>query len=123
MRRCLAPGQLTEMPAAEGGRKQPPPAQFLSGGTYRPHLVVGDPNQRQAIRVGDWGTETYLGVAFLTSPEHIEVGKRFLAELVLMYAPHVVYDALVPGAMFTVREGPKIVAYGRVMRVLASDEA
>ena len=56
--------ELTFLLESEGGRKEPP--QLLSGGQYRPHLVVGDPNQRQAVTIGNETQETYLGVAFVS---------------------------------------------------------
>jgi hypothetical protein len=34
----------------------------------------------------------------------------------LMYHPQVDYRELIPGATFTVREGPKIVGHGRVLK-------
>jgi translation elongation factor EF-Tu-like GTPase len=113
--------EVTFLPESEGGRKEPPP--HLSGGGYRPHLVVGDPKQRRAIAIGNEIQETYLGVAFLSGPEKVEPGESFMAELVLMYWPHPVYDSLVPGATFTVREGAKVVGYGQVKRVLTGGAA
>ncbi len=112
---------ITFLPESEGGRKELP--ANLSGGGYRPHLVVGDPSQRRAITVGNEIQETYLGVAFLSGPEKVEPGKSFLAELVLMYWPHPMYESLVPSATFTIREGAQVVGHGRVKRVLASGAA
>ncbi len=71
--------EITLVLESEGGRKEP--LMHLSGGGYRPHLVVGDPNQRQAITIGNEIQETYLGVAFLSGPEKVEPGESFLAEL------------------------------------------
>ena len=113
--------EVTFLPESEGGRKEPP--SHLSGGEYRPHLVVGDPNQRRAITVGNEIQETYLGVAFLSGPERVESGESFLAELVLMYWPHPVYESLVPGATFTIREGAQVVGYGQVKRLIAGGAA
>lgn len=113
--------EVTFLHESEGGRKEPP--SHLSGGGYRPHLVVGDPNQRRAITIGNEIQETYLGVAFLSGPEKVEPGESFIAELVLMYWPHPMYDSLVPGATFTIREGAQVVGYGQVKRVLASGAA
>jgi translation elongation factor EF-Tu-like GTPase len=113
--------EVTFLPASEGGRREPP--ALLSGGGYRPHLVVGDPNQRRAITIGNEIQETYLGVAFLSGPEKVELGESFIAELVLLYWPHPVYESLVPGATFTIREGAQVVGYGRVGQVLAGGAA
>ena len=113
--------EVTFLPECEGGRKEPP--QLLSGGQYRAHLVVGDPNQRKAAIIGNESQETYLGVAFVSGPSNIESGKSFPAELVLMYWPHPMYESLVPGVTFTMREGARIVGYGRVKRILPSSAA
>lgn len=107
--------EVTFLAESESGRKEP--TAKLSGGGYRPHLVVGDPNQRQAVTVGNEMQETYLAVAFLSGPEKVVAGEQFLAELVLMYWPHPVYDSLTVGATFIIREGAKIVGYGQVKRV------
>jgi hypothetical protein len=103
--------EVTFIPKAEGGRLTIP---TLSGCAYRPHLVVGDPNQRQAIVIGNEIQETYLAIAFQSSSEDVEFNKPFLAELVLMNYPHPIYDSLVPNATFTVREGAQIVGFGQV---------
>ncbi len=113
--------EITFLPESEGGRKAPPAS--LSGGRYMPHLVVGDPSQRQAIAIGNEIQETYLGVAFLSGPEKVEPGESFLAELLLMYWPHPMYESLVPGATFTVREGAQVAGYGQVKKVLAGGAA
>jgi hypothetical protein len=104
--------QIRFLPASEGGRETLP--TDLSGGQYRPHLVAGDPHQRKALFVNNVAQETYLGVAFLDGPTNVVAGQTFIAELALMYWPNVSYDWLVPGATFTVREGPNIVGFGTV---------
>src|ERR1700730_18203486 len=87
----------------------PPPChRELSGNTYRPHLVIGDPNQRQAIIAdGNRLTEEYIGIAFDDGPAVPEVDVEMVAVLTLMYFPHPMYDRLKPAVTFTVREGPK----------------
>lgn len=110
--------EVTFIPKSEGGRETIPE---LSGCTYRPHLVVGDPNQREAIvGTGNEIQETYLGIAFQSGLKNAEFNKPFLAELVLIYFPHPIYDALVPNATFTIREGAQIVGYGRVRKLFTS---
>ena len=102
---------------AEGGRSSPP--QYLSGDQYRPHLVIGDPNQREAkVANGNWLIEEYIGVAFHEGPTAPEAGKELLVVLTLMYFPNPMYGKLSPGINFTVREGAKIVGYGTVRRWL-----
>jgi hypothetical protein len=105
--------EVTFIPESEGGRKKPP--ENLTGNTYRPHLVIGDPTQRQARLIGNFIDEEMLGIAFTSSPDKVQVGKTFTAILELAFYPHPAYDALVPGTTFTIREGPQIVAYGRVI--------
>ncbi len=106
---------VTFLPECEGGRRYAFPNGSLSGCGYRPHLVVGDPQQRKAIvDENNVGQEEYLGVAFLKGPEVIEFGKPLSVQLVLMYHPYVGYAKLVPGATFTIREGGHVVGYGEV---------
>jgi hypothetical protein len=107
--------KITFYPASEGGRHAPP--VDLSDGKYRPHLVVGDPNQLRALVMDGATKETYLGVAFVGGPSEIIGGESFLADLALAYWPNITYEELVPGATFTVREGPNVVGYGRVESV------
>jgi len=112
MERPCVTAQITFLPTSEAGRERLP--NDFSGGQYRPHVVVGDPNQRKALTVNNVGQEKYLGVAFVGGPSEVVPGELFVAELELMYWPNVSYDLLVPGATFTVREGPHIVAFGTV---------
>jgi hypothetical protein len=107
--------QITFLPASEGGRETLP--TDFSGGQYRPHVVVGDPNQRKALLVNNVAQEHYLGVAFVGGPSGVIAGEPFVADLALMYWPNVSYDSLVPGATFTVREGPHIIGFGTVETV------
>jgi hypothetical protein len=104
--------EITFLPASEGGRSVP--LINLSDGKYRPHIVVGDPNQRKALLDNNVAQETYLGVSFVDVPSNVVGGQSFLAELALMYWPNVSYDSLVAGATFTIREGQHIVGYGSV---------
>jgi translation elongation factor EF-Tu-like GTPase len=113
--------EVTFLAESEGGRKELPHA--IAGGQYRPHLVVENPNQRQAVTIGNEIKETYLGVAFVSGPPKIESGKAFQTELVLMYWPHPMYESLVPGVTFTIREGARIVGYGTVKRNLINGAA
>jgi hypothetical protein len=113
--------EVTFLPESEGGRKEPP--QLSSGGQYRPHLVVGDPNQRQPVTIGNEIQEIYLGVAFVSGPAKVESGKSYLTELALLYWPQPMYESLVPNATFTMREGARIIGYGRVRKILANGAA
>jgi hypothetical protein len=97
----------------EGGRKASMPQ--LSGNSYRPHLVIGDPTQRQAKLLGNYSFEEMLGIAFTSAPNNVQPGESFTATIQLAFYPYAGYDALVPGTTFTIREVPKIVAYGRVL--------
>jgi len=60
------------------------------------------------------GTTEYLGVCFLDGPR-VVAGEPGVFTLSLMYHPEVDYSALKPGVTFSVREGGKVVATGRVM--------
>ena len=106
---------LTFLAANEGGRSSPLPPGALSGNTYRPHLVIGDPTQRVTLK-GD--CNRFIGVGFHQGPATPEVGIEMMVVLTLAYFPHAKYDQLQPGVTFTVREGAKIVGYGRVRRWL-----
>ena len=111
---CIECG-VTFIAANEGGRSSPLPPGALSGNTYRPHLVMGDPTQRAAVE-GDGNR--FIGVAFHDGPAIPEAGAEMMVVLTLMYFPHPMYEQLKPGVTFTVREGAKIVAYGTVRRWL-----
>jgi hypothetical protein len=108
---------ITFLPMAEGGRPSLP--QFLSGNRYRPHLVIGDPSQREAkMKDGNRLPEEYIGVAFHEGPTTPDAGKELVVVLTLMYFPHPMYGKLHAGTTFTVREGSKVVGYGTVRRWL-----
>jgi hypothetical protein len=80
-----------------------------------PHVVVGDPGQREARTSGNTITEHYLGLWVADAPDEIPPGGSAEITLRLMYWPEEKYEELVPGATFTIREGPKIVGFGRVL--------
>ena len=107
--------RITFYAKSEGGRDALP--ANLSSGEYRPHLVVGDPNQLRPLARESAAEENYLGVAFIGAPTEIVAGESFLAELALLYWPNMTYEALVPGVTFSVREGPNSVGYGTVESV------
>jgi hypothetical protein len=103
----------------EGGRTIPlPPAAYQGG--FRPHIVLQPRETRQAkIEMRDGRkqiVDEYLGVAFWSGPHPVPISQPFTLVMVLMYAPHSAYDRVVPDAEFTIREGAKIVAHGRVLK-------
>lgn len=107
--------EITFLTKTEGGRDIPD--GMFQGFRYRPHIVIGDPMQRQAIAAdGNRLTEDYLGVAFSDGPDHIELGQPAITRMVLVYWPRVDYSAAVPGATFTLREGGHIIAHGRIAK-------
>ncbi|MDP9126644.1 MAG: hypothetical protein M3N08_00080 [Pseudomonadota bacterium] len=106
---------VTFLPPEEGGRLKPFTGGVLNGNLYRPHLVVDDPLLRKAAVNGDKVPETYLGVAFFRGPHRVKAGEPITAVLDLIYYPQISYDALQPGSLFTLREGPRIVAYGTIL--------
>jgi hypothetical protein len=114
--------EVTFLSPTEGGRMNPPILVWESG-SYRPHIVIGDAKQRKAIIVGNEIQETYLGIVFVSGPDKVRFGETIEAKALLMYYPSPEYDSVVAGAQFTVREGARIVGYGKVKRVLIEDDA
>jgi hypothetical protein len=107
--------EITFLSEQEGGRKQFGNG-MLSGYQYRPHLVVGDINQRKAILdENKFGMEEYLGVVFFEGPEVVEPNIPIKVSMVLMYFPNVNYERLIPNATFTIREGAIVVGFGWVI--------
>jgi len=106
---------VTFLTPQEGGRT----GDTFDSDQYRPHLVVGDPDQR-AVSTDDAGTSTedYLGVQFTGPGSKLVPGESSSVTLGLVYHPRVDYSALVPGATFTIREGGTVVGYGRVVEEL-----
>jgi len=81
-----------------------------------PHIVLGDPAQREALAgPGNTLTERYLGVLVSSASDELVPNQVTEVRLELMYWPEERYDGVAPGATFTLREGPKIVGFGRVL--------
>lgn len=101
---------LTLLPELERGRNT------LWRG-YRPHIVVGPSDQRKAKLEGNTLVERYQGVVFMNEYLKIEPGETTEVTMALMYyhEPNVLYEDVVPGATFTLREGASIVGYGTVL--------
>ena len=115
MERAYIEAALTFLQPSEGGRPQL--NMRLSGLVYRPHIVIGDPAQREAVvGPGHVLLETYLGVAFSSGPEHVVPNIPCNVQMVLLYWPAVNYDSVVQGAAFTLREGGRVVGFGEVTR-------
>jgi hypothetical protein len=113
--RAMIELELTFRPESEGGRLISD--RILSGFTYRPHIVIGPPDQRRAVIAdGNRLTETYLGIAFHSGPLRVELGQPFTAQAILAYWPTPEYDSVVPGATFTLREGARIVGHGHITK-------
>ena len=110
----------------EGGRVTPLPPAAYNGG-YRPHIVLQPRSVREAqieVREGQRHLiEEYLGIAFWTGPNPIPISTPFVTTIALMYAPHPMYDSVVPGAEFTIREGAKVVAHGKVLERWTAENA
>jgi hypothetical protein len=68
---------------------------------YRPHLVRGG---------------EYLGVEFVKVPDNYLAETVGIFQVALTYHPKQNYDRLVTGAIFTIREGSRIVGFGKVKR-------
>ena len=106
---------VTFLSPQQGGRSQ----NAYDSPLYRPHIVIGDPNQRVA-RVDDAGVsaEEYLGVQFTGDDRMLPAGVEHQVTLALVYFPDVDYSAIISGATFTIREGARVVGFGRVVRGL-----
>jgi hypothetical protein len=87
-----------------------------------PHIVVGDAQQREAVRVGNSLTEKYLGVWVTDAPDELLPGHTSEVALKLMYWPEERYTDVTAGATFTLREGPTIVGFGKLLTSPAGDE-
>ncbi|WP_065383316.1 hypothetical protein [Hyphomonas sp. ND6WE1B] len=87
-------------PPSQGGRTVLPD---LSGGEYRPHLVLNkevDPD--------------FLGVQFVECADPAEFGIDLRVSVQLLY-DGVDYSGLVPDSSFTIREGARAVGEGHVI--------
>ena len=103
----------------EGGRATPLlPVAYQ--GRYMPHLVLQPRETREArievLKGVRHIVDEYLAVAFWSGPDPIPLSQPMAVCLLLAYAPDPVYEAVVPDAEFTLREGPKIIGHGRVLR-------
>jgi hypothetical protein len=99
----------------QGGRQTP----VYDAPGYRPHLVVGETNQRIAVVTGDreW-TESFLGVQFTGNGTLLAAGEPHTVQLALPYFPGVDYSGLLAGVTFTIREGPFVVGFGHIVEGL-----
>lgn len=114
--------EIVMLSTEDGGRISPLSGAAF-GGIYRPHIVIGDRNQRKAIvevtpEHPRTLTEKYQGVAFIEGPEveFVPVNERIHVVMALMYFPDNVYEDVIPGATFTLREGGKIVGHGEILK-------
>ena len=106
--------EITFLPSSDGGRQSLPIMEVDA--KYRPHVVVQERSVRSAIIDGDRVIrEPYLGVEFCSVSNETDDNLTNVYELALMYHPQVDYTELVEHATFTVREGGKIVAHGKVL--------
>ena len=85
---------------SDGGRTGP----FKEG--YKPHLVVS-------------GKEDYLGVCLIDCPQWVHPGTNTNVKFSLVYHPSVNYDVLNIGSNVEVREGGKIVGFGKIIALSA----
>jgi hypothetical protein len=88
---------------------------MLSTRLYRPHLVVGDPNQKHTKYSEKHSCiENYLGVVFIEQSDKLVADKEILVTVLKPYEG-VDYSELVSGVTFTIREGGKVVGNGIVL--------
>ena len=106
---------------------------ILNGNWYRPHVVIGDPNQRKVVlkshtyeienpdgsksqhTTDNWSDEEYIGVMFDAGPVSFNFGMPIRVKLTLAFWPAPQYEKLQPDVTFTVREGSNVIGYGRVL--------
>ena len=72
--------------------------------------------------VGNSLTEKYLGVWVTEAPDELSPGHTSEVTLKLMYWPEEKYTDVKAGATFTLREGPNIVGFGKVLNSAEADE-
>jgi hypothetical protein len=106
--------EVTFIPKAEGGRTAPPLLDVDY--SYRPHIVLGDPNQTEAITDGYSITEPYISVALRLIQGDVEFNEPIIVEMVLIYPLPEYETTLVKGATFTIREGGSIVGHGSITK-------
>ena len=98
----------------DGGRSTLPAFDYKLW--YRPHIVIQDPTIRSPlVDAHGISTEDYLGVQFVDGPKNPGFDHSNRYSIRLMYHPTVDYSDVVEGATFTVREGGRIVGFGRVI--------
>ena len=118
MQKAFIEVELTLLSKEEGGRHNP--ILLDSDKTrYMPHIVIGDPNQREATydpKTGK-GNEEYLGVFIRPCGKIFYPGDTLDLILDLMYFPSLQYEKVKPEATFTLREGALIAGYGKVLSV------
>ena len=106
--------EATFLPRDEGGRQSLP--SFDKQPWYRPHIVIQDSDVRSAtVEANGVGNESYLGVQFIDGPTHPRFGHSEHFTVQLMYHPRVDYSDVLAEARFTIREGARIIGFGRVL--------
>ena len=102
---------ITLLTTAEGGRRKP----AVDSPSFRPSIVVGDASQRQAIKDADGVIrEHYIDAPFSGNGQVLTLGGTYEVTLWL-WNPEADLSGVVPGATFTLREGPKIIGHGHVI--------
>jgi hypothetical protein len=81
---------------------------------YRPHIVVEPLTPDMATRRANMATDRYQSVVFLDEYVTIAPGDTKEVILGLWAYPDNQYENVIPGATFTLREGPHIAGYGTI---------
>ncbi|MEO0574346.1 MAG: hypothetical protein AAF004_02700 [Pseudomonadota bacterium] len=104
---------VTFLTEEQGGSKQP----AWNSRSYRTHLVVGDPEQREVKTPEDGSAPNglHLPVCFDGDGEEMAQGVVHKVWLVLANSRAVEYKRLVPGATFTLRGSGRIVGHGKIL--------
>jgi hypothetical protein len=76
----------------------PDKVRYPNRARYMPHIVLGDPSQREAI-IGPKNTitERYLGVLISDAPDELAPGRSIEVSFQLMYWPEERYEGIAPG--------------------------
>ena len=81
--------RITLLPHLSHGR-------WPNNGCYMPHIVIGDPQQREAMMGGNSLAEKYLGVWVTEAPDALSPGHRSDVTLTLMYCASLKKEIEVP---------------------------
>jgi hypothetical protein len=95
----------------EGGREQ---SVDLASGRYRTLAAPGSHDAIETTTVQASGEPLLFGIALRAGPPNVRLGESVTAELIALLAPEAL-DCVASAGDFTIFEGRRIVARGRVV--------